>query len=164
MVEGKSYKVAGLTVRQYNVIKYLNGGQDFSLETIDDIGEVTEDDPDSEQSRSIVIGDIDSVISEEDYVSCKTCKSKLQQIDEIVGQCPKCDTLTKISKCPKVCTAKVIVGDKDGKDHILTIFDPLLSTIVDGISGTSLGMKLLNVPTYKFFFDTRGIIFAANKI
>ena len=91
----------------------------------------------------------------------QTCKCKIQQIDNVVGQCPKCDILTK---CPKTSTAKVIVSRQDGKDEILTLFDPVLSQIVDGISAPSLAMKLLCAPKHKFFFDERGIVFTAKKV
>lgn len=75
LCEGKSYKLKGLTVRLYNLTKYLNAGPTFSVELADDIGEVSED-VDSNEQSSMIIGDIDSVMFSEAYASCKSCKSK----------------------------------------------------------------------------------------
>ena len=80
LCEGKSYKMKGLTVRSYNLIKYLNASPTFTLELTDNTGEVIEDDIENEQSTTI-IGDVDSVI---------VCESNHTQVVNCAN--PKCYT------------------------------------------------------------------------
>lgn len=57
-----------------------------------------------------------------------------------------------------------MVGDQNGKDHTVTLFDPILSQITADIDGNSLAIKLLNTPTLTFLFNSNGVVFAANEI
>lgn len=57
----------------------------------------------------------------------------------------------KMCKCRKFVIARVMVSDRDGKLYTLTMFDNIISKIVDGIDGMDVGksccMHLLVIST-----------------
>ena len=53
----------------------------------------------------------------------------------VIGEWSKCGTVVKMAKCCKLSTARVVVGGKDGKAHILTMFNDVVNIVIDGVSG-----------------------------
>lgn len=105
----------------------------------DDIGEVLEEDAEEEHGivNRVVEGDIDGVLGCEGYESCMGCKSKVKSADGLIGKCSKCGMMQKMKKCRMMMTARVIVSGVDGKSYVLTMFDEVISEVIDGVSGDS---------------------------
>ena len=60
-------------------------------------------------------------------------------------------------------TTKVVVCDESGKDHTLTIFEPVLSRIVEGVHGNSLATKLVLAPTLVFKINKGDVVFSVTQ-
>ena len=105
--EEESYKLIGVGVRAYGLRKFLAVGVNCIVEKVDDIGEVTENDSDDGSSgdggivKRVVVGDIDAVLSAEEYLGCLCCNGKVKNVNGVVGECPKCGSLVKTKKCMK---------------------------------------------------------------
>lgn len=94
-----SYHLQNVVVRQYNSKKYiLVLRHDSELVVIPDIGKVDERHVEEEKN---IEGEIQSILGLEEYPSCKECHSKVVAIDSVCGQCSRCDTVVKLSKCPQ---------------------------------------------------------------
>lgn len=106
-----------------------------------------------------VTGEISVVISTAEYASCKVCKSKVVS-EENVAECSKCSVVMKLSLCSQSKSAKFIVMMFSGRDFTLFAFEPILSQIVDGVSGDSLSVKLLNSPCKSYWYNDRHVIFS----
>ena len=132
----------------------------------DDIGDVLEEDVDEEHGivSRVVEGEIDAVLSCEGYESCMGCKSKVIIRDGVIGECSKCGMMQKIKKCRKLMTAKVIVSTVDGKSHVLTMFDEVVTSLIDGVSGESLDLKLLAVPVKRFHVDRKDVVYSVSNV
>ncbi len=96
----------------------------------------------------VVEGEIDGVMSCNEYPSCISCKSKVKKENDVIGECSKCGLVMKLSKCPNASMVKVLIG---GQDRVVTMFEGVISKVVDGVSGKNLTMKLLGAPALKFF-------------
>lgn len=164
--EGKSYRLVDVNVKTYAEMKHLSFGPHSSMLSVEDLGEVHEDDDCNEESSSdsrYVEGEISSVISTNEYASCKFCNCKVLSEDEIVGQCSKCNAVFKMSKCAVTITAKVIITDEKGKDHPVTIFEPILSKVVEGVNGDSLATKLVLAPAFVYKINKRDVVFSVTQ-
>ena len=123
LVQGQSYQIKVASVRIFKDTKYLSISANCTFSEVANIGVVKEPSDDEDNAKfKDVVGEIDTVLSLEQYYSCKSCKSKLQQ-DGVFAKCPKCSSLAKISNCTMVSTARVIIGDIDGNDHIVSLFE-----------------------------------------
>ena len=75
--EQKSYQFVGVGVRMFGGSKYLSFTADSTKELAEDLEDVNEecigDEEDEEQSGRTVRGEIVSVISATEYLSCKFC-------------------------------------------------------------------------------------------
>ena len=61
--------------------------------------------------------------------------------------------------------AKVIVSDNLGNKHTLTIFQPILSHIIDSIPGKNdMETKLLMAPKLKFRITSNKVVFAVEQL
>ena len=89
LVQGQSYQIKGASVRIFKDTKYLSIGANCTFSEVADIGVVKEPSDDEDNAKfKDVVGEIDTVLSSEQYYSCKSCKSKLQQ-DGVFAKCPK---------------------------------------------------------------------------
>ena len=98
-----------------------------------------------------------AVLSFERYLSCPKCKSKVQEIDSICGQCTKCDGVVKLSKCPSNMLAKVKLEDDQGKRHFATMFTSVILSIIENEEG-NVSTKLLQSSQMVFTINNRDII------
>ncbi len=47
----------------------------------------------------VVEGEIDGVVSCDEYLSCMSCTSKVKSVSEVISECTKCGVLMKSDKC-----------------------------------------------------------------
>ena len=91
----------------------------------------------------------------EQYLSCPECKSKVQPIDSICGQCTKCGVV-KLSKCPSNMLAKVKLEDDQGKCHFATMFTSVILSIIENDEG-NVSTKPLQSSHMVFTINNRDI-------
>ena len=164
LVQGQSYQIKVASVRIFKDTKYLSISANCTFSEVANIGVVKEPSDDEDNAKfKDVVGEIDTVLSSEQYYSCKSCKSKLQQ-DGVFAKCPKCSSLAKISNCTMVSTARVIIGDIDGNDHIVSLFEPILTDITKSSSGRTLSEKQLSCPKMKFTIHRRKVAVSVTKL
>ena len=70
----------------------------------------------------------------------------------------------RIAYCKESKSAKFIVTQESGHDITLSAFEPVLSRIVDGISGQDLGRKLLSAPPKVFRFNDWNVVFSVQDM
>ena len=63
--------------------------------------------------------------------------------------------------CEKSQSAKVVITDVKGKDHTVSIFEPILSRLV---SGHNMSVKLLTAPQFVFTVKTKEVVFSVKQI
>ena len=166
MDTGMSYRVEGAVVKSYDGIKYLSVGKSSIVDKIDDIGEVMEVDEMEEGNElcssgsagrgCVVEGEINGVLTCAEYLSCISCKSEVKELNDVIGECSRCKMAMKIAKCSFESMAK--------KEGPVTMFESVISKIVDGVTGDNLSMKLLCAPECKYCIDYRGIVYAVQKL
>lgn len=171
MDKGMSYKVDEAVVKCFDGIEYLSVGKLSAIEKIDDIGEVMEADEEEEENElclsastrrgCVVEGEINGVLTCGEYHSCISCKSKVKELNDIIGECSRYKMVMKIAKCSSGSMAKVLIGDKE---EPATMFENVIAKIVDGVTGDGLSMKLLCAPGCKYCIDHRGIVYAVQKL
>ena len=69
-----------------------------------------------------------AVMKIETYVGCRNCSSKVTNAGGI-GECSKCSTKMKISKCKSKAVARVLLESVDGKERKVTAFDEVVQKI-----------------------------------
>ena len=114
-------------------------------------------------------GEIDAVLSCDNYTVCFACNSKIVSENGNLGRCSKCGNMLKVAKCNNQCTARVIVsGESDGKSHAMTMFNDVLRTIAgyieDDDASTTMSDKLLLAPLLHFNINNKGIIYSVRKL
>ena len=67
----------------------------------------------------------------------------------------------KVSKCKKFVTARVSVGGQDGKVHTLTMFNSVISSIVEGVDGANRCWLLL---LFDLIADKGDVVYSVQKI
>ena len=80
-----------------------------------------------------------------------------------MSMCSKCNAVFKMSKCVVTITAKVIIADEKGKDHPVTIFEPILSKVAEGVNGDSLATKLVLAPAVVYKINKRDLVFSVTQ-
>ena len=160
MQEGKSYHLIDVGLRKYGTTKYLSYTDNSSAKLIEDLEDVNEQDIEfPTDTDHTVTGDISAVLSANQYLQCKFCRSKMTSTDGALAQCTKCSAVMKITSCEQAQSAKFVVKESTTLNDItLSAFEPILSQIVDGVSGNSLAMKLLNAPPKTFRFNDRHVV------
>ena len=98
--------------------------------------------------KKTIEGEIDAVLFVDEYEACFTCKSKVQIKDDIIAECSKCGTMMKRKRCMKSQTAKVSVISRDGKSHMVTIFNDVITDIIG--DNPNVKRALLMADTVKF--------------
>ena len=165
--EGKSYRLTDVGVRSYGGRKYLCYTAKSAMEVVEDVGEVSEEvveGEESEDSGRSVTGEISAVISTAEYRCCKFCHSKVESEDGLVMECTKCKAVMKVSLCEEMKSAKFVVQDvSSSRAMTLSAFEPVLSRIVDGVSGRNLSMKLLMAPRKNYRFNDRNVVFSVQE-
>ena len=167
MVEGQSYRLVGVSIHSFRGVNFLSVGGDCKIEDVDDIGEMAEvQEGELQESgvvKKVVEGEIDGVVYCDEYAGCMGC-SKIRSEDEIVAECMKCGMVMKVSKCKKFVTARVSVGGRDGKVHTPTMFNSVISSIVEGVNRANLKRKLLAAPAFRFNADKGDVVYSVQKI
>lgn len=157
-----------MLVCSFRGVNYLSVGAECAIEGVDDIGEVEEMQEGVLEERGVVRkvveGEIDGVLCTEEYVGCMACKAKVQSEDGVLAECTKCGMIMKVTKCTKFMTARVSVGGRDGKVHTLTMFDSVVSKIIDGVGGGDVKRKLLAAPACRFLVDKGCVVYSVNKL
>ena len=110
-------------------------------------------------------GEISAVISTAEYFSCKFCHSKVElEEDGVVAECTKCGAMMKVSSCKEMKSAKFVVKDpSSSREMTLSVFEPVLSRIVAGVSGRNLSLKLLSAPKKMYRFNDRNIVYSVQN-
>ena len=123
------HSLQDIRVKKFN--KYFSATIDTVILAIDDIGEVTlEILPPNAYSVNIVEGEIVSVICEE-YYNCQVCRSKMQQMNELILQCPNCRIKSKITVSKKTLVARVQIRMTTGEVRRITLFRNILQQLID---------------------------------
>ena len=96
-------------MKSYVGIKDLSVGKSSIVEKIDDIGEVLEADEVEEENElcssgsaghgCVVEGEINGVLTCAEYFSCISCKSKVKELNDVIGECSRCKMVMKIANC-----------------------------------------------------------------
>ena len=167
--DGCSYTLTAVGVRKYAQKRLWSMTQNTEIVEIDDIGDTIHemDDSDNDHNHTTVHDEIDTVEHCEEYLSCKLCRAKMTKCTTgILAVCSKstCAAKTKVSKCNRSSIAKVVIKDNEGFEYKVTVFDNVLSTIIEGINGDSLDEKLLFAPPMKFSFDSRNVVVSVTKL
>ena len=126
-------------------------GANCVIQKMSDIGEVAEVASDCKEGaivKRVVVGEIDGVLSIEEYPSCIVCNAKVKVVNEVVGECTKCGIVVKTKKCKKMVMAKVVVSGEDGRSNVLTMFNEMVLKMIKGVDGKDLAMKLLMAVPY----------------
>ena len=149
--EGKSYRLIDVGVCSYDGTKYLcYTANSTKEETVKDLEEVNEEfvgGEDSEDMGRSMSGEVSAVTSTAEYFSCKFCHSKVELEEGVVAECTKCGAMMKVSSCKKMKPAKFVMKDQSSsREMTLSVFEPVLSCIVAGVSGRNLSLKLLSAP------------------
>lgn len=153
--EGLSYHLKSVAERQYRNQKYMSVLEHTTdFEKVNDIGPVNEGCVTNEKN---IVGEISSVLSFERHLSCPECKSKVQHIDTICGQCTKCSGAVKLSKCPTNMLTKVKLEDNEGKFHFATMFSNTILAIIEKDEG-NVSTSLLQTSQMVFTIDNRDIV------
>ena len=73
--------------------------------------------------------------------------------DDLFAECTKCSAVMKSDKF-------VVTDESSNHDTTLSAFEPVLSRIVDGVSGCNLSMKLLKASYKLFQFNDRIVVYS----
>lgn len=94
----------------------------------------------------VINGEINGVLVCSEYLSCISCKSKVKELNELLGECSKCKMIMKKgNKCNSSSMVKVLIGNK--KEPV-TLFENVISKIINGVDGENLSIKLLCAPEH----------------
>jgi hypothetical protein len=132
---------------------------------VDDIGETAAvEDGDLEKGivRKVIKGEIDGVKFCEEYDGCIACNGKVGGDDEVVGECSKCGTMVKRTKCKKFVSARVMVADGNDKVHSLMMFNDVIKSIVGDGAGEWRRSLLATGPT-SLMWTKGGIVYSVKK-
>ena len=99
------------------------------------------------------------MISTSECPSCKFYPSKVVSEDGLFGEYSRCSAVMEMSYCEETKSAKFVLMD-GSSDHETTLsaFEPVLSRIVDGVSGCNLSIKLLKPPSKLFQFNDQNVV------
>ena len=97
----------------------------------------------------VIKAEMVGVIGLELYKSCINCHAKVAAANDVFGQCCKCGTRAKLSRCGEGCVASLILEDDQKKEYQVTVFYDVLKQMLeyatdidtDGIE--DIGDKLL---------------------
>ena len=160
----KSYSIKNIIVKSFNGSKYLTfsrSGSTFML--IDDIDSV-EVEPQVDQSITITDAEVAGVVHI--YISCITCKSKIDISDDSkITVCSNCSTSQRINKSNQQLSAKLVIA-KGGDTYQLFAFLPILKEIIQEdpiLDITNMATKLLFSDPFTVTFSRNNIISTINR-
>ena len=117
----------------------------------------------SDSKMKCITGEVLRVISSSKYPTCKLCNSRVVE-DGVTGSCSNCKAVYKMSKCQVSKSTKVVMSDAScGKEYTLSIFKPLLSRVVEGVSGATLSTKLVLAPCLTYKFNDWNVVFSMSN-
>lgn len=126
--ECESYFFQGLGVRIYKHEKYLTKPKEgANIEIIEDIGEVANDDL-AIQSTTLEGVEIVGVANLQAFKSCIACSAKVEEQDDKLAKCSKCDMIQALDRCKSKMSGRIVVKHGD-QCSTLSAFDEILSTI-----------------------------------
>ena len=111
------------------------------------------------QRKEVLYWSAESPFRDEEGLSVKAHEAGWCQKEE----CTKRGSVLKTNKCMKKMMAKVIISGDDGKKHVVTMFNDIVSKVIDGISGDGQSVKLLMANIHKFSIDARDAVFLVQK-
>lgn len=130
---GHSYALKNVTIREFNGAKYVSLSDRASMEEVADIGEVVTDDVvEGKGAVTVVKGEIVGVLGCDEYESCRSCKAKVADVSEVVGECSKCGMKAKLGRCAKSVAARVIIEDEEGTEYKVSAFNDVVEEIGGG--------------------------------
>ncbi len=159
--EGKSYEIKAAKVKEFNGVKSLSGSYETTFKEVDDIGAVDETKAES-IGFEILEGEIDLVVSIDQYPSCLLCKTKLIEVTEMIAKCKKCGSTMKLSKCSHQTCARVILDSRPGAEIIL--FSDIIDKLTNETSSSDLAIKLLSIPKHAFSINKNNVVFAIKQV
>ena len=65
----------------------------------------------------------------ENYISCKSCSGKVTPTNKGLGECTKCSSKMKRSKCKDRNVARVVL-EEQGKEHKVTMLGEVIKKII----------------------------------
>ena len=160
--KGRSYKLGGVVVREYNANKYLSTSLDTSIiEEIPDIGDFA-DDYHLAESPISVLDQLDDtqvigVIYLEHQLKCLNCGYKVSASDDPqIGQCTKCHMIQCIDACDKSLSTRVMVKGSHTTPITLLAFGDIINQIANTPDEVTV-CSLLKAPSFSAFYKD-GII------
>jgi len=60
--------------------------------------------------------------------------------------------------------ARILVCDKNGTSHNLTLFNEVIFDLLEGIQGDNIKQRLMQVEETKFYVNNRGIAYSVKKV
>ena len=137
-------------MREYAGTKYISIS---SISEISDIGDTVDDNSDDELpvGRECIEGEITAVLNVNQYSSCINCKAKVNNINEVIGECTKCGATLKMSKCPNTNTVRFVVEDTNHVSTTLTAFSDTIKAIIESEAGCSVAERMLSTGPMKFY-------------
>ena len=106
---GNSYNVIDVGIRHFRGMQFLSITPNSTIKEAADIGDVSEEET-GDTDRAIVTRIIEGEIAGVrafSYTGCSACNVKIQALDDISGECLKCNTMVKLSMCPALFTADI---------------------------------------------------------
>ncbi len=159
-----TYKLIGVTIRFFNSAKYFSLGEKATIEEVDDIGEVVNEDvADGAGGVKMVKGEIVGVVGCDSYSSCRSCKAKVVEVTKVMGACTKCGMKVKMGSCARSVAARLVIEDQEGKEYKTTAFNEVVDDIVRGVEGDDVEEKLLCALVMKFTITSRDTISSVTK-
>ena len=159
LLKEKSYKLSYVIVKQWDGVKYLSVSKGSEIDCVEDLGDVADvvcGDEDSIVACRVVEGEIDAVEFFDEYVQCIGCKSKVESLDRIIGECKKCGILMKMKRGVKCVIAKVLIFDGDEMIRVI-LFSSVINEIISGVGGDGIKKRLLAAPPVKIQLNSRDV-------
>ena len=170
LLSGNCYQLKNVNVRQYKETKYLSISKECEIENTEDIGDVIDIKNPNDDSDAITLTMEAEIVGAwcSQYNGCASCKTKIESHDGVIAECRNCGMTMKLLSCPKYCTSKIRVLEGSGNQTDLTIFNNILTTIVeDGETQgeSAIKTKLLLLPgKLHFHIDTKNIVLSVSKL
>ena len=169
LIVGTSYTLSCVTVRCYDGVNFFSISKQSGIASVDDIGDIAKvetGDVDRPVVCRVVEGELVAVRCIK-YVGCSKCKVKIENVDDVVGECRKCSSMVKLSRCLNLFTAYVRVQDQADKHHDFKMFHDIIQQIIGECKDKDVPdvqYALLAAPQLAFRVDRKNIVFSVNKL
>lgn len=158
--EGHSYNIMNVTIRSFNGSKYLSIAERSVIKVVDDIGYVI-DEPTFDGIGGIIKinAEVVAVLNVETYISCRICNGKVTEVHNGVGECSKCNSKMKMKKCKDKSVARVILEEREGKEHKVSMFTEVIQEVIkiseDAADSGDIINQLLLSPELIYTINTK---------